>query len=143
MECDELIEEFELSQAWRVLGVKRVQNGAIEYAIEWKNGTDDARNVPSQEAKQKWPCLVFKFLVSNLQFIHPRRMVTFEDDIDRIIEVANVNGLPEQVLGCSDVTGELLFFCKWPQNQQKFIAVDLSNIELTRMFTDYLETHLD
>lgn len=143
MDCDELIEQFELSRAWRVFGVKRVQNGAIEYGVEWPYTFDVPQVVPSQQAKQLWPGLVFRYLVEILSFAMPRRRVTFQDDVDRINETADLNGLPERILGCSDVSGELLFLCEWPQNQQKIIGVDMSNIELIRMFADYLENHLD
>lgn len=87
--------------------------------------------------------MVYEHLVSVMHFEMPINRVTFSDNIDQILETNDVEGLPERILACSDVTGELLFYCEWADNRRKFVAADKENTEFIRMAAEFLEHHLE
>lgn len=63
-DCDEIVQEFEDSLAYSIIGAK--PDGSA-YAVKFKDGNVQLR--PLGEIEEKWPKLMQKYLVDRLRFV--------------------------------------------------------------------------
>lgn len=68
IECDEIIEKFDDSQVYEILGAKKTDNGDIFYLTKYKDGWTNGL-VSSGEALAKWPSLVIEYLERQISMV--------------------------------------------------------------------------
>lgn len=68
MNCDELIADFEVSRASRILGVgRRTPNNELKYVIEISDELDP-QCVDTQQARIFWSNLLFDYLLDKIEY---------------------------------------------------------------------------
>lgn len=97
LNCQELIEDFEISRAVRILAANENicgENGLV-FLMQW-NEKDFPKNPIANliEARNLWPQLLIEFFEKNMNWFSPTKTVTF---IEEPVEANEVDGNPIMV----------------------------------------------
>lgn len=79
--CKESIEEFEISQAQLIIGIKKMES---KCAVKFNHG--EIQMIALDEVKAKWPKLLQSFLMERLQFT----IDNYVDHCNGVVESKNV-----------------------------------------------------
>lgn len=130
----ELVEEYEISRAQYILGIKWTAQNDLLYIMKWKDVVEP-ESLTSEEVKSKWPNLLIKFFEKKMTFLksrHPQQIGPFES-------IGNFDDEPPvRILGCTDING-LQYWCEWNSNQRKLLPSQHEHFDKNILLINFWE----
>lgn len=130
----ELVEEYEISRAQYILGIKWTSQNDLLYIMKWKDVVEP-ESLTCEEVKSKWPNLLIKFFEKKMTFLHSRHL----QQMGPFESIGHFDDEPPvRILGCTDING-LQYWCEWNSNQRKLLPSQHEHFDKNILLINFWE----